>query len=298
MKGISAVILTYNEELHIKRCIDSLLGIVEHIYVMDSYSSDNTLNILSQYQNVSLSQNEFKNHSSQFNHALDYFKIDSEWILRIDADEYVSCALAENIKLEVANADPNTNGFLLNRYINFMGKTLKHGGMSKYWILRIWRNGFGRCEQKWMDEHIVLSSGNSKKIQGSLIDENLNTLSWWAHKHVDYSTKESIDIIEKELGSASDELKAKLYGNKTERVRFFKAIYNKVPLFVRPFFYFIYRYFLLLGFLDGKQGFLWSCLQGFWYRMMVDAKVYELKSCISNEKDIRKIIKEKYGYEI
>lgn len=295
---ISAVILTFNEEMHIQRCIESLLDVVDHIYVMDSFSTDSTLDILSEYKNITVKKNKFINHAIQFNHALDEFDISTDWVMRVDADEYVDADLANFLNHDIVSISSSTTGVFFNRHMTFMGKLLSHGGMSSYWMLRLWRNGYGRCEQTWMDEHIILSSGDTLKANGKLIDDNLNTLSWWAHKHVDYSTREAIDIIQRELNQQNNTIEAKPLGSKSERIRFLKNLYSKTPLFVRPFIYFIYRYFIRVGFLDGKQGFLWCVFQGFWYRMMVDAKVFELKSLVHKGLDIKAVIKLKYGYEI
>ncbi|HAS6019519.1 TPA: glycosyltransferase [Vibrio vulnificus] len=294
---ISAVILTYNEQKHIQRCLDSLIGIVDYIYILDSYSTDETLAIASKYSNVEISQNKFVNHALQFNTALEIFDITSDWVMRIDADEYIDSECGDFLKNKLQSIDSNVKGVYFNRHINFLGRQLVYGGMSSYWILRLWRNGYGRCEQRWMDEHIVLSEGNAIKAQGKLIDYNLNDLSWWSHKHVDYSTKEAIDILTRD--TKSDELEPSIFGSKSERIRFLKHRYNSMPIFLRPLIYFVYRYFFKLGFLDGKEGFLWSFFQGFWYRVLVDAKVYEIKKIAQNEgRDISLIIKDMYGYEI
>lgn len=296
---ISAVILTFNESIHIKRCIDSIYNFVDHIYILDSFSTDNTLNILEKYKKVTVKQNKWINYASQFNFALDNFDINSDWIMRIDADEYIDADLSNWLVKNLDSVSPDINGIYFNRYMTFMGKLMQHGGMDSYWMLRMWRNGTGHCEQRWMDEHIVLNSGNTIKASGKLIDDNINTLSWWAHKHVDYSTREAIDILLKDREISDVGLDARLTGSKAERTRYFKKIYNKIPLFVRPFFYFIYRYFFKFGFKDGKEGFLWNILQGFWYRMMVDAKVYEIKKNIeSQNKSLSEVVKDKYGYEI
>lgn len=296
--NISAIILTFNEELHIKRCIESLLPVVDHIYILDSYSTDSTLDIISSYDNVSVLKNKFINHAAQFNYALDNFKINSEWVIRVDADEYIDEGLHAYLKESLCKLPQSISGVYLNRHITFMNKLLRHGGMSDYWILRLWRNGFGRCEQRWMDEHIVLSGGDTIKADGKLIDDNLNTLSWWAHKHVDYSTREAIDIITTELKEQRSSFEAKLFGTKSQRTRLLKNFYNSVPLFIRPFFYFFYRYLFLGGFLDGTQGFLWCFFQGFWYRMMVDAKVFEIKLSAKDGIDVKNVIKNKYGFDI
>ncbi|MFH4484126.1 glycosyltransferase family 2 protein [Vibrio diabolicus] len=294
---VSAIILTYNEELHIKRCIESIIDSVDHVFVMDSYSNDDTLKILRSYKNVTVAQNEFKNQAQQLNYAIDYFDITSDWVFRIDADEYIDNEFSCFLKEELPLVKNDVNGVYINRKITFLGKTLKYGGMSTYWNLRLWRHGFGYCEQRWMDEHIVLSSGRSIKAKGVLYDHNLNNLSWWAHKHVEYSTREALDIIQKDLDGKQSGVKPSLIGSKTERTRFFKLLYNNTPLFVRPFIYFILRFFLQAGFMDGKQGFIWCFLQGFWYRFMVDSKIYEIKK-ESTHNDIRSVIKKMYNYEI
>lgn len=288
-KLISAVILTYNEEKHIKRCIESISHVVEKIYVLDSFSSDKTLDILSEFDNVTVKQNKFINHATQFNHALNVFDISSEWVMRIDADEFIDLDLKSWLSTRLMGLPKNICGVNVNRHMTFMSNPLVYGGMSAYWMLRIWRNGYGHCEQRWMDEHMVLSSGLTVKANGKLIDDNLNTLSWWAHKHVDYSTREAIDIL----------ISEKTTDAHVDTVRKLKGLYNKVPLFIRPFLYFLYRYFFRLGFMDGKIGFLWCFLQGFWYRMMVDAKVFEIKSeAQKHNKSIKDVIKDKYGYEV
>lgn len=296
---ISAVILTFNESKHIERCIKSILPCVDHIYICDSFSTDNTLSIVNQFEKVTVKQNQWINYATQFNYALENFDIKTDWVMRIDADEFIDFNLLNWLKNNINNIPNNTNGIYVNRYMTFMGRLLRHGGMNSYWMLRLWRNGLGHCEQRWMDEHIVLPPCKTIKANGKLIDDNLNSLSWWANKHVDYSTREAIDVILSERNKINNCLQENLTGSKAERVRYFKKIYNQIPLFIRPFFYFNFRYFIKLGFLDGKEGFLWHILQGFWYRMMVDAKIFEIKKCIKSEKKpLNQLIKEKYGYEI
>ncbi|HIF9110444.1 TPA: glycosyltransferase family 2 protein [Photobacterium damselae] len=295
---ITAIILTYNEEKHIRRCIESLIPLVDKILILDSYSNDKTLDIASEYDLIEIKQNKFLNYATQFNKALDIFDIKSDWVMRIDADEYIDSACSSFLKDNILTLSNDIKGIYFNRYMTFLGRLMLHGGMDSYWMLRMWRNGYGRCEQRWMDEHILLSSGNTVKATGKLVDDNLNTLSWWSHKHVDYSTREAIDILLKERDS-SKQLKSDFFGSKSEKIRFLKNSYNKLPLFIRPFFYFIYRYFIKMGFRDGKEGFLWCIFQGFWYRTMVDAKVFEIKKFAKLEnKSISVVIKEKYGYEI
>ena len=274
-KTIAAIILTYNEEQHIERCIESLKGVAEEVFIIDSFSDDKTIEIAEGLGAIAY-KNPFVNHSVQFNWALKNCKIKSDWILRIDADEYVDNK--NNLDLSSCLSDlPNTtNGLLITRKIVFMGQQLLHGGWYPKLNLRLFKKGFGVCENKWMDEHIVLTEGSVEKIQLDLVDENLNNLKWWIGKHNNYSDREAFDyfLTSEEQGEASVE--PKLFGNEAEQKRWLKVKYNSIPLFVRPIFNFIYRYFFKLGFLDGKEGLVWHVLQGFWYRFLVDAKIIEL----------------------
>ena len=298
MNTLTAVILTYNEDIHLERCLSSVIDIVDEVIIVDSYSSDRTLDIATDFK-VKVYQNEFVNQANQINWILEQNVIKTDFVLRLDADEVIDLDLSLWISNNIKSLDNTVTGIYLNRYITFLDKMMLYGGMSTYWTLRIWRSGYGRCEQRWMDEHILLLSGRAIKASGKLIDYNLNTLGWWSHKHVDYSTREAIEILLKESIDNKKQIKADFFGSNSERIRYLKSVYNKLPLFTRPFLYFIYRYICKAGFLDGKEGFLWCLLQGFWYRMLVDAKVFEIKKIAKKEnKTISLIVKEKYGYEI
>ena len=122
-----------------------------------------------------------------------------------------------------------------------------------------------------MDEHMELSRGRSVEFEYDFVDENLNDLGWWAHKHVDYSAREAADIEDILSSSAA----ASGISGQAAKKRAMKERYARQPLFWRSFAYFCYRYFLKLGFLDGREGFLWHFMQGWWYRTLVDARQFE-----------------------
>jgi len=296
MPSIAAIILTYNEELHIARCINSLKGIIDKVYVVDSYSNDKTLEIAKELGAI-VFQNKFVNQSVQFNWALDNCDIQSEWILRIDADECIDNKNNIDLNNYLSELSSNISGIIISRKIVFMGKALMHGGWYPKWNLRIFRTGTGRCENRWMDEHIVLNEGRAEQLQLDFVDDNLNDLGWWTTKHNNYASREAIDyfLTYYELQNENS-VKTKFWGNDAERKRWLKKKYLNFPLFVRPLLNFIYRYIFLLGFLDGIQGFIWHFLQGFWYRFLVDAKIWELKRKFNNnETEIVKWLTEKYG---
>lgn len=149
-----------------------------------------------------------------------------------------------------------------------------------------------------MDEHIRIFSGTTIIVEeGNQVDANLNDLTWWTEKHNGYATREMADMLMMEYGldDRGKEVQAKFWGTEEQRKRWLKVKYIKAPLFLRPFINFNIRYILKGGFLDGKEGFIWHFLQGFWYRFLVDAKIYETKKRFGwNDKRIKAFIKETY----
>lgn len=293
---IAAIILTYNEEQHIERCIQSLKGLVNEVFVIDSFSTDKTVQLASQL-GAKVFQNPWKNYATQFNWALKNCPIQSEWIWRIDADEYLEGCDTEKIKQQIYEQPKEVTGLYVKRKIIFQGRPLLHGAWFPAWHLKLWRNGKGFCENRWMDEHIKLSEGTSTELDLVQVDENLNDLTWWTDKHNSYATREMIDMLDIQYGIFTENtVVPKFFGTEEQRKRWLKLRYLKLPLFVRPVFYFLYRYIVRLGFLDGKAGFIWYVLQGFWYRFLVDAKIFELKRLYNgNTDDIIKHIKETYN---
>lgn len=296
--SIAAIILTKNEEKHIARCIDSLRDVCDEIWVIDSFSDDKTCEIASRL-GANVRQHAWKNYASQFNYALRECPIAAEWIWRIDADEFLSGGLGMAVRRALAECAPSVNGVYVRKRIDFLGRPLLHGGWYPSYHLKVFRRGHGACEARWMDEHIVLSGGETITVrEGDQVDANLNSLTWWTDKHNGYATREMVDTLMTEygLGNHGQAVVAKLWGTEEQRKRWLKRRYVKMPLFVRPFLNFVYRYVFRLGFLDGKEGFVWHVLQGFWYRMLVDAKIYETKKRFhfDNEK-IKSYLRQEYG---
>ena len=181
-----------------------------------------------------------------------------------------------------------------------MQRWMRHGGYYPTWLLRIWRHDSGIMEQRWMDEHIKLTSGNATFFENDIVDDNKNDLAWWITKHNNYSIKEAVEILNIIYEFRIDDgVEPKMFGTQEERKRKLKHIYARLPLFWRPFIYFIWRYFVRLGFLDGKSGIVWHFLQGFWYRFLVDALIYEIYSKTGRDRDkIKKVLNADYGFEL
>jgi len=295
MCNISVVLLTYNEEIHLERCLQSLKMINAKVFVVDSFSTDRTREIAEKY-GAHFYQNAWINYATQFNWALDNCPIDTEWVLRLDADEY----LCEN-GIEAINSDlyilPDTVSaatLVLKRV--FMGREIKR--MPKIKMIRLFRYGRGRSENRWMDEHIQIEFGDIIDLNGAFADDNLNNIGWWTTKHNSYSVREAIDLLDMEYQILGNSHNNNL-DEQARKKREMKMRYVKSPLFIRSFTYFIYRYIFKLGFLDGKEGFLWHFLQGWWYRTLVDAKVFEIKKFCGDDKDkMKQYIHNNYGIRL
>jgi uncharacterized protein (DUF362 family) len=274
---LSVIILTYNEEQNIRNCLESVKDLSDQIFIVDSYSTDKTLEIAREYTN-NIYQNPFIDQARQFNWALDNLPIKTEWIMRLDADERLTPELHNEIVRKIPDMPEVVTGLYMKRQVYFMGRWMKHGGYYPIWLLRIFRKGKAICEQKNMDEHIVVLEGKTENLANDIIDENHKGLSFWVDKHNKFASREMMEIMKSGKEEKGQTIKPNLLGHAVQRKRWLKKnLYLKLPLLLRSFFYYIYRYFFKLGFLDGKEGLIFHFLQGFWYRFLVDAKIYEMK---------------------
>ncbi|WP_283696563.1 glycosyltransferase family 2 protein [Clostridium perfringens] len=280
MVDLTVVILTKNEENNLKKCIESFKGIVKRFVIVDSYSTDNTKKLCDELKksvNLDFYENKFIDYATQLNWGINNTNISTEWTMRMDADEEITDELVEEIKNKLPNIQKDINGIILKRRVYFMGKWIKHGGKYPELLLRIFRTGYGMCEQKLMDEHMILSEGNTEKFDNDIIDNNNKNLDWWTHKHNWYYNREVLDYQNKVKSNYSDDLiNDEVNKGQASRKRFIKNNgYYKLPMFFRAHLYFIYRYYFRLGFLDGSEGKIYHFLQAYWYRFLIDAKIYE-----------------------
>lgn len=298
---LSVIVLTGNEELHIKRCLDKICPVAKDVFVIDCYSTDKTLEIAREYDNVTILQNKWVNYATQFNWGLDNAPIKTKWVLRLDADEYLTEELVEELREKLPTLSDEYTGIILHLRRVFMGRTIRRGGTGNVTQMRIFQYGKARSEVRQMDEHIELLGGKPIEFKGEWADDNMNNISWWTQKHVGYAIREAVDLLDIEYnltGSASgDDGRQITEDAKVKRAR--KHSYAKKPLFWRSFAYFVYRYFFRLGFLEGQEGFMWHFFQGWWYRSLVDAKVWEIKKvCGDDRQKIKAYLKEQYHISI
>ncbi len=272
--SVTAVILTKNEEKNLGACLKSIKDVADEIIVVDSFSTDTTREIAKMY-GVRFYEHEFENQADQFNWALGNIEMRGDWILRLDADEYLTPEIAREIRETLPKTPEDIVGYYMKRRGYFLGRWIRHGGYYPTWILRLFRKGKAWYEEREVDEHVVLQGGRAGRLKHDFVDENKNGLEAWIAKHNSYSSREARERLrEKKTGR----VEARLGGERIEKRRWVKErIYGNLPLFIRPGLYFFYRYVVRLGILDGKEGFLFHVLQGWWYQLMIDAKIHELK---------------------
>ncbi len=266
MASITAIILTRNEKDFIEDCIRSIQKITERIVVVDSFSEDNTVE-LAKNMGAEVYQHEFFNYSKQYKYAVEIANVKTKWILRIDADERLTSESAVELE-QLCNDNENTNvtGIVLRFYNMFLGKPMYHGGMYPWKKLSVYKTGVGDIEDRNMDEHIILSSGTVIETKKDSKHLAYRGLTFFTNKSNWYSTREAMDYFEQKKVSTK---------NANFKTRIKMNIYYKLPLGLRSWLYYAYRYYIRLGFLDGKEGKIFCFLTAYWYRFLVDAKIYE-----------------------
>lgn len=299
MLDLTVIILTYNEEIHIRRCLENVCPIAKRVIVVDSPSTDRTVEICREFDNVEVVVHKYPgNQAEQFNWALDNLKIYTEWVLRLDADEYLMPELVQELKEKLPKMEEGVSALSLSLARAFSGRVLHHGIVNGIWITRIFRNGKARYEKRLMDEHLSVD-GLIVKMEHQFVDDNCMTIGQFTIKHEGYASREAALLLDEEFHLSDTSTNANGRGEKAEHKLAQKAKYARMPLFWRAFGYFIYRYIFRLGFLDGKEGFMWDFLQGWWYRTLVDAKIFECKKACGNDREaIRGYIREKWGISI
>lgn len=264
------VLLTFNSASIIRETVAQAKRVSPHVYAVDSYSSDATPAILEEL-GCTVMQRPFSNYSDQRNWAISQIEQTYDWQLHLDADEVLDEQAVAEIR-SLLSGKPPFDAYMIRRRDYFMGKMLRFSGVNP-WHLRLFRSGAGRCESRLYDQHFV-SSATAGQLRGYMHDKNSARLTDWIASHNRWSDAEARE----KLGPSStsdDVLQPRLFGDARERTRFIKEIYYKLPTGLRSLGYFVYRYVFRLGFLDGKTGFYFAFFQALWFRMLVDAKIYE-----------------------
>jgi glycosyltransferase involved in cell wall biosynthesis len=255
--GLTIIILARNEAIHIPRAVASAKRLTDTVWVVDSDSIDNTAALAAE-AGAHVVNSDARSFSEKLNWAITHVPLETPWVMRLDADELVSDPMAAGLADSLSAMPSDVCGVYVRRQLWFMGQWMRHGGMYPTWSMRIWRKGCAVCESRDLDEHMPL------------ID-----LSTWIDKHNRYSTSE---VAAARTAATSEQLiHPRLFGSSVERTRWIKLnVFYRLPGMLRASLYFLYRYVLRGGFLDGRKGLIFHVLHGFWYRFLVDAKLLEL----------------------
>ncbi|MCR5304551.1 MAG: glycosyltransferase family 2 protein [Lachnospiraceae bacterium] len=277
MISLTVMIITKDEEQNIGKCLKSLTGLPERVVIVDSCSTDGTEAVCRGYGRrferyggkLDFYTREWKGYSDQLNWAINETGIDTDWVMRLDADETVTPELRKELIKRLPREKKDVTGIVLKRRVYFMGRWIRHGGRYPEKLMRVFRNGHGKCEDRLMDEHLI-TDGKIREYRNDIIDCNEKSLSWWISKHNRYSDLEAQSYF---LDSGNEDLSGA--GAQTGRKKVLKGWYYRLPPFFRAMVYFNYRYFIKGGFLDGTEGLIFHFLQAFWYRFLVDSKIWE-----------------------
>lgn len=274
MADLTAIILTKNEEKNIEKCILSIRGVAKRIVVIDSYSTDTTAELANKL-GAEVYKHEFENYSKQFRYGVEKAQIKTKWVLRFDADERLTeKSAAELEQLLIENENTDVNGIIVRFEVNFMGKRLHHGGIYPFRKLLVFRYGKAHMEDRHMDEHIVLDEGRAIEMRHDSEHHDFKDLTYFIDKHNKYASREMLDYFEqKRKNNNNDEQNLDFRARIKRKIKY--RVYYKLPIGLRAHLYYWYRYYFKLGFLDGKEGKIFAFMQAYWYRYLVDAKIYE-----------------------
>lgn len=272
---VTIVVLTRNEEINLVDCLHSVEGFAKRVVVVDSHSEDNTVQI-AKTMGADVYIHDFENYSKQFNWALDHTDISTKWTFRLDADERLTPELCEELEqLAEEHAEDDVNGIVMESWLYFLGRKIKHGCHNKRKLM-MFKTGIGRIEDRKMDEHTILLSGTSVAAKNRFIHYDFKDMTHWINKMNWYATREMQDYYDFKNGAQPDALDDNDAVTANIRKKKF-GFYYRFPLFFRCWLLFIYNYIFRLGFLDGKEGFIYNYMYHRWYRTLVDAKIYEQK---------------------
>jgi glycosyltransferase involved in cell wall biosynthesis len=283
MADLTAIILTRNEEKNIEECIRSVQDFCSRICVVDSFSTDQTVS-LAENLGADVYQHTFSYYADQFNWGIDHCSITTGWILRLDADERFTpevCSRCEALMRE--HADDSVNGIVIESDFYFLGKVMRHGGSKKRKIM-IFKKGIGRIEDRKRDAHTVLSEGTTVSIREHFKHYDFKDLTSYINRYNWYSIRELQDYQAfRENGQYDVNTDPKLRAHRKKKF----TVYYRAPMFIRAWLWFVYKYYLRLGFLDGVEGYIYCFFENYWYRFLVDAKIYEQKLTGSEPEDLK-----------
>lgn len=271
---VAVIILTYNEEANITQALNSVCGWARQVFLVDSLSGDATAEIARKFD-CRVFQNPFEGYATQRNWALDELPIEAEWAFFLDADEWLTQELKDEITRVIAS-NPPENGFFGKFRFMWMGAWVRRG-YYRTWILRLFRRSKARCEHRSCNEHLVIE-GEVGFLKADFVHEDRRGISDWIAKHNRYATLEAIELLNAE--NYAHDIPPRFWrASQVERKRWLRyRVWNRMPPLLRPILYFVYRSVLCGGFLDGPRALIYHFLQALWYPLLIDVKYLELRT--------------------
>lgn len=266
----SIILLTFNSAESLPNTLASVRGLSDDIQVVDSGSTDATVEIASQF-GAKVTHHAFENYGAQRNWAIEHLELKYPWQLHLDADERLTPELAAEIAALPEKSE--VSGYFLPRMLQFLGRILKHGAMSPTWHMRLFLAVAGRCEVREYDQHFFCT-GKTAELKHEMIDDIRMSLGEWTARHNRWADAQVREMLQ---ARKDGRIQGKLSGNIVERKRYLRELYGRMPLFVRPVLLFGYRYFVRLGCLDGMEGMIFWFLQSLWFPFLIDAKLFEAR---------------------
>ncbi|MFN7918886.1 MAG: glycosyltransferase family 2 protein [Bryobacteraceae bacterium] len=273
--NLSVVVLTFNEEANLARCLASMVNLGAPLFVVDSGSTDNTRAIARSFGALVV-EHPFRTHAEQWRWALDNVPLTTNWVLALDADQ----ALTAELEDELRSLQPaaGVSGYFLNRRQVFRGRWIKHGAYYPKYLLKLFDRSKVCFDENDLVDHHFYVTGETRCLRNDLVEANSkeDDISFWIQKHDRYAALLAEEELRRRKCTAPSPVRARLFGNPDERSSLLKTWWRRMPPYVRPPLYFVYRYFIRFGWLDGRQGFVFHFMQAFWFRLMVDLKLEEL----------------------
>ena len=271
MEDITAIILTKNEEKNIKECLSSIKGFAKRALVIDCGSTDSTREI-AESLGADVLIHPFEYYAKQFNWGIKNGDIKTTWILRLDADERFSPQLNDEISQILAKNADDITGITIEADYYFLNRRIKHG-LRKKRKMMLFKYRIGEIEDRRRDAHSIIHSGRSVSVKNRFLHYDFKNLTAYIDRYNWYATKEMEDFLFATTSGLSEIQNSDDLIKRQRKKKY--AMYYKAPMFLRAYLWFIYNYIFRLGFLDGKEGFLFHYFECYWYRMLVDAKILD-----------------------
>jgi glycosyltransferase involved in cell wall biosynthesis len=271
---LSFIVPVYNEEIHIERLLNNLKKVSDAIFIVDSGSNDKTLEIALKY-GCACRVGSWTTFSDKMNWAIENTPYQSEWVMRVDADEYLSNELCASLVGFVSTCDSiegDYNYLTMKKDFFFLGRHIKYGGYRNLRVDRIFKRNIVRYENRRLDEQLI-NTTKARALRGSLIENSSRSFEEWIEKHIKYARLEVKMILSENINGDYHQLSFRRRVMRLLKINF----YYRFPILIRPFLYWFYRYFILLGFLDGREGFIYHYFHAFVYRELQDAFILEKK---------------------